>query len=158
MTAPVGSRHGLRCTLRPASAASSWQPRFWVGGVSGLVFVGLALVPMVLLFVAPVPPADAAELLGYVAEHRAAYLIELVCFVGLSVPPNARLRGGPRATHAGDGRVHPVPAATFDRQFAASCRAQSLSANRGSSPTMTAPGCRGIGPSPARASPVWWDP
>lgn len=70
----------------PPDARSAWLPLFRVGGVSGLVFVALVMVPLVLLFVAPVPPTDAAELLRYIADHRAVYLVELVCFVGLGVP------------------------------------------------------------------------
>lgn len=67
-------------------AGSAWLPLNRIGGISGLVFVVLVMVPLILLFVAPVPPVDAAELLGYIADHRIVYLIELVCFVGLSVP------------------------------------------------------------------------
>ena len=44
------------------------------------------LVPIVLLFVAPVPPVESAALLTYIADHRAVYLTELICFVGLAVP------------------------------------------------------------------------
>lgn len=70
----------------PPDARSAWWPLFRIGGVSGLVFVVLVLVPLILLFVAPVPPVDAAQLLRYIADHKGVYLTELVCFVGLSVP------------------------------------------------------------------------
>ncbi len=46
----------------------------------------LVVVPVVLVFVAPVPPTRGAALLEYIAAHKAVYLTELVCFVGLSVP------------------------------------------------------------------------
>jgi hypothetical protein len=48
--------------------------------------VVLVLVPVVLIFVAPVPPASGGPLLEYIATHKAVYLTELVCFVGLAVP------------------------------------------------------------------------
>ena len=51
-----------------------------------MLFVLLVLVPVVLIFVAPVPPVDGRPLLDFIAEHRIVYLVELVCFVGLSVP------------------------------------------------------------------------
>ena len=46
----------------------------------------LVLVPVVLVFVAPVPPTHGAALLEYIAAHKVVYLTELVCFVGLAVP------------------------------------------------------------------------
>ena len=51
-----------------------------------MLFVLLVLIPVVLVFAAPVPPVDGRALLPYIAEHKVVYLIELVCFVGLSVP------------------------------------------------------------------------
>jgi hypothetical protein len=50
------------------------------------VFVLLVLVPVVLVFLAPLPPSRGAALLEYIAAHQAIYLTELVCFVGLAVP------------------------------------------------------------------------
>jgi hypothetical protein len=44
------------------------------------------LVPVVLVFVAPVPPVEGRALLEYIGAHKVVYLTELVCFVGLSVP------------------------------------------------------------------------
>jgi len=41
---------------------------------------------MALLFLAPLPPATGAAVLEYIQAHRVVYLIELVCFVGLSIP------------------------------------------------------------------------
>lgn len=64
----------------------SWGPLFRAGGWSALVYVLLVVVPVVLVFVAPVPPSRGAALLEYIAAHKAVYLTELVCFVGLSVP------------------------------------------------------------------------
>lgn len=64
----------------------SWHPLFRVGGVAALVFVLLVLVPVALVFAAPVPPTDGQALLVYIAEHRVVYLVELICFVGLAVP------------------------------------------------------------------------
>ena len=56
------------------------------GGWSALLYVLLVVVPVVLVFVAPVPPTQGAALLEYIAAHRVVYLVELVCFVGLAVP------------------------------------------------------------------------
>jgi hypothetical protein len=64
----------------------SWAPLYRAGAVSTLGFVLLVLVPVVLVFAAPVPPTDGRALLEYIAAHKIVYLTELVCFVGLSVP------------------------------------------------------------------------
>ena len=64
----------------------SWGPLYRAGGFAALLFVLLVLVPVVLIFVAPVPPAEGRALLEYVAAHKAVYLTQLVCFVGLGVP------------------------------------------------------------------------
>lgn len=65
---------------------AEWDTLYRAGGVSAFVFVLLVLVPIVLVFAAPVPPADGAGVLVYISEHRWVYLVELICFVGLSVP------------------------------------------------------------------------
>jgi hypothetical protein len=54
--------------------------------VSALLFVLLVVVPVALVFLAPLPPTEGAPLLEYIAEHKAVYLTQLVCFVGLAVP------------------------------------------------------------------------
>ena len=64
----------------------SWQPLYKIGGISALVFVVLVLVPVTLVFVAPVPPTEGRTLLEYISAHKAVYLVELVSFVGLAVP------------------------------------------------------------------------
>ena len=64
----------------------SWQPLYRIGGISAVVFVVLVLVPVTLVFVAPVPPTEGRALLEYIAAHKAVYLLELVSFVGLAVP------------------------------------------------------------------------
>lgn len=64
----------------------SWGPLYRAGGVAALLYVLLVLVPVVLVFVAPVPPTEGHALLQYVTDHKVVYLTELVCFVGLSVP------------------------------------------------------------------------
>ena len=56
------------------------------GGWSALVYVLLVLVPVVLVFAAPLPPTDGAALLDYISQHQLVYLVELVSFVGLAVP------------------------------------------------------------------------
>ncbi|GAA3795924.1 hypothetical protein [Cellulomonas soli] len=65
---------------------ASWAPLYRVGGVSGAVVVLLVVVPVVLVFAAPVVPTDGEALLTYVTAHKAVYLTELICFVGLAVP------------------------------------------------------------------------
>lgn len=57
-----------------------------IGGYSALLFVVLVLVPVMLVFVAPLPPTQGRAVLQYIAAHRSVYLIELVSFVGLAVP------------------------------------------------------------------------
>lgn len=64
----------------------SWSPLYRAGGVSALVFVLLVMLPVVLVFAAPVPPSEGASLLAYIAANKVVYLTELVCFVGLGVP------------------------------------------------------------------------
>jgi hypothetical protein len=54
--------------------------------VSALLFVLLVVVPVALVLLAPLPPTAGAPLLEYIAEHKAVYLTQLVCFVGLAVP------------------------------------------------------------------------
>jgi hypothetical protein len=67
-------------------AGSSWQRLYRAGGVCALLYVALVVVPVILVFVAPLPPTEGAPLLAYIAAHKVVYLTELVCFVGLGVP------------------------------------------------------------------------
>lgn len=64
----------------------SWSRLYLVSGVAALVYVVLVLLPVALLFAAPLPPTEGRALLEYVAAHRVVYLTELICFVGLAVP------------------------------------------------------------------------
>ena len=64
----------------------TWGPLYTTGGWSASVYVLMVLVPVVLVFVAPLPPTEGAALLDYIAAHQVVYLVELVCFVGLAVP------------------------------------------------------------------------
>ncbi len=64
----------------------AWGLLHKAGGWSALLYVLLVLVAVVLVFVAPVPPTQAAALLECIAAHKVVYLTELVCFVGLAVP------------------------------------------------------------------------
>jgi hypothetical protein len=54
--------------------------------VAGLLFVVMVALPLGLLLAAPVPPVEGGPLLAYIAAHKTVYVIELICFVGLSVP------------------------------------------------------------------------
>lgn len=75
-----------RAGVDSAGADLSWRRLYLAGAISALVFVVLVVVPVTLVFVAPVPPTEGRAVLVYVAEHRLVYLTELVSFVGLGVP------------------------------------------------------------------------
>lgn len=64
----------------------SWRRLYLAGAVSALVYVVLVIVPVSLVFIAPVPPTEGRALLEYIAANKVVYLTELVSFVGLSVP------------------------------------------------------------------------
>lgn len=64
----------------------TWQPLYRAGGVSGLVFVSLVLIAVVLVVSQPLPPTEGEPLLAYIVDHRVVYLTQLICFVGLAVP------------------------------------------------------------------------
>ena len=64
----------------------TWAMLFKAGGWSALLYVLLVLLPVVLVFAAPLPPTEGAALMEYIADHKVVYLAELVCFVGLAVP------------------------------------------------------------------------
>lgn len=64
----------------------SWQGLYRAGAWAAAAYVVMVLIPLVLLATAPVPPSSGAAVLEYIDSHRVVYLIELVCFVGLSVP------------------------------------------------------------------------
>lgn len=64
----------------------SWRDLYRAGSLAAFAFVVLVLIPIVLVFIIPVPPTGGEALLGYIAAHRVTYLIQLVCFVGLAVP------------------------------------------------------------------------
>ena len=64
----------------------SWRRLYGAGAWASLAYVILVLVPLALLFLAPVPPASGAAVLEYIGAHRVVYVVELVCFVGLSIP------------------------------------------------------------------------
>jgi hypothetical protein len=64
----------------------SWRRLYRAGAWAAAVYVVMVLTPMVLLATAPLPPSSGAAVLDYIDSHRVVYLVELVCFVGLSVP------------------------------------------------------------------------
>ena len=65
----------------------SWKGLYLAGSMSAALYVALIILPLVLIFSGPQPPlVDGAALLQYIATHRSVYMIELVSFVGLSVP------------------------------------------------------------------------
>jgi|SRR5215211_2240228 len=65
----------------------SWRGLYRVGAFSAVLYVVLIVVPVVLLFVAPQPPLSGGKaILEYIALNKPVYVIELVSFVGLSLP------------------------------------------------------------------------
>lgn len=65
----------------------AWRSLYRAGAVSALLYVVMILVPVVLLFAAPQPPiSGGADVLQYIAEHKSVYVVEMVSFVGLSLP------------------------------------------------------------------------
>jgi hypothetical protein len=66
---------------------TSWKSLYGAGAVSALLYIVLIFVPIVLVFTVPQPPGSGgAAVLRYIASHKLVYMVELVCFVGLSVP------------------------------------------------------------------------
>jgi hypothetical protein len=69
------------------TSTSSWGLLYGAGAVSAFAYVLMILVPLVLLVVQPQAPIlGGAAVLEYIAAHKAVYLVELICFVGLSLP------------------------------------------------------------------------
>ena len=70
-----------------AAPDPSWRSLYGVGSVSAALYVVLIIVPLVLLNTTPLPPlSGGAVTLQYIASHKPVYIIELVSFVGLSLP------------------------------------------------------------------------
>ncbi len=70
-----------------AAADPSWSGLYRAGAIAAFAYVLMILIPLVLLVVQPQPShMGGAALLEYIGAHRAVYLAELVCFVGLSLP------------------------------------------------------------------------
>jgi hypothetical protein len=68
----------------------SWRGLYRAGAVAAVLYVLLIIIPIVLLIIAPQPPlTGGAAILEYIAAHKPVYLIELVSFVGLSLPAMA---------------------------------------------------------------------
>jgi len=79
----------VRRSLGEAEAAPdpSWRSLYKAGGVSGVLVGVLYIVATVLVFIMPQPPSSSgAAALQYIASHKPVYIIELVSFVGLSLP------------------------------------------------------------------------
>ncbi|WP_353083053.1 hypothetical protein [Tessaracoccus lapidicaptus] len=72
--------------MNPPRTDPSWRTLYLIGAASAAAFVVMVLVPVVLLFAAPIPPTEGRALLEYIAEHPVVYLTQLVSFVGLAVP------------------------------------------------------------------------
>ncbi len=91
----------------------SWRGLYRAGAWAAGLYVLLILVPVVLINVAPLPPTTGgAAILDYIAAHKAVYLVELVAFVGLSLPAlvvflalSAALKHGDRSLAALGGLI-----------------------------------------------------
>ena len=77
---------GPAAPAAPHGPDASWGLLYKAGGWAAMLYVVLVLVPVVLVFAAPLPPTEGGALLDYIAAHQVVYLTELVCFVGLAVP------------------------------------------------------------------------
>jgi hypothetical protein len=65
----------------------SWKSLFMTGSILALVYTAMVVLPLVLIFTTPQPPATGGlAVLSYIASHKGIYLTELICFVGLSIP------------------------------------------------------------------------
>lgn len=65
----------------------SWAKLYRIGSISAALYVLMIIVPVILLSVAPQPPlSGGTEVLQYIASNKLVYLVELICFVGLSLP------------------------------------------------------------------------
>lgn len=63
-------------TADSAGPDPSWRVLYRVGGVSAWIFVGMLVVAIVLSIVTPAPPtAGGSATLGYIAAHRALYIV-----------------------------------------------------------------------------------
>ena len=81
----------MKAVRRPARTGlavdGSWAGLYAAGSICSLLYVLLIMVPLVLVFAIPQPPTSGgAAVLGYIASNKVAYMVELACFVGLSVP------------------------------------------------------------------------
>src|SRR2546421_10522124 len=70
-----------------ASPDPSWRGLYRAGGVSAALYAVLIIDPFELQKPTPLPPlSGGAATLQYIALHKPVYIIELVSFVGLSLP------------------------------------------------------------------------
>ncbi len=70
-----------------AGPDSSWRGLYRAGSVSAVLYIILPIVALVLIAIAPpVPSSGGAAILQYIASNKPVYILELVLFVGLSVP------------------------------------------------------------------------
>ena len=91
--------------MNPPRTDPSWRTLYLIGAASAAAFVVMVLVPVVLLFAAPIPPTEGRALLEYIAEHPVVYLTQLVSFVGLAVPALLVFTGAAEALIAATNAV-----------------------------------------------------
>jgi hypothetical protein len=65
----------------------SWKSLFMIGSILAFVYTAMVVLPLVLIFTTPQPPATGGlAVLSYISSHKGIYLTELICFVGLCIP------------------------------------------------------------------------
>lgn len=76
-----------RSHVERAGKGDNWGGLYWIGEISAWVFLGMMLIPLALMVAAPmVPTTGGAAVLEFIVAHKAVYLVELICFVGLGLP------------------------------------------------------------------------
>lgn len=78
--------HPHAVALSPGTE-QEWLPLYRIGAIAAFTYLALMLLPLGLMIAAPLPPMEGGgAVLDFVNAHRAVYIAELLCFVGLCIP------------------------------------------------------------------------